>query len=116
MTDNWNRFDGEAQDRGGAGRGSEGGIIVRDEEHPLGARITLEKECEVAPYAITCGIYGWMMHTCFLSQEGEAAKQYEEMKSELGDLLERAETLASDDEAQRTLMMEGCEEFVERFP
>jgi len=72
-------------------RGSEGGVIVRDEEHALGARITLETGCGIAPYAITCGIYGWMMHTCFL------------------------EELADDEEGQRALLMAGCEGFVERF-
>jgi hypothetical protein len=36
--------------------GSEGGVIVRDEEHPDGARITLEA-VQGRPYsfAITCG-------------------------------------------------------------
>jgi hypothetical protein len=43
--------------------GSEEGTILRDEEHPLGARISLERDCRVAPFAITCGIYGWMLHT-----------------------------------------------------
>ena len=35
----------------------------------LGARITLERDCRVAPFAITCGIYGWMMHTRFFSSQ-----------------------------------------------
>jgi hypothetical protein len=43
--------------------GSEEGTIVRDQEHPLGARISLERDCRVAPFAITFGIYGWMLHT-----------------------------------------------------
>ena len=96
-------------------RGSEGGVIVRDEEHALGARITLETGCGIAPYAITCGIYGWMMHTCFLDEEGKAVEQYEGMKAGLAELLERAEELADDEEGQRALLMAGCEGFVERF-
>jgi hypothetical protein len=120
MTDNWNPFSDAPQDKAKedgaeAERGSEGGRIVRDEEHVLGARITLEKECEIAPYAITCGIYGWMMHTCYLSEEDKAVEQYEAMKAELSDLLGRAEALASDGEEQRALLMEGCEKLVERF-
>jgi hypothetical protein len=38
------------------------------------------------------------------------------MKLELADLLGRAEALASDEEKQRAVLMEGCERFVERFP
>ena len=41
--------------------GSEGGVILRDELHPHGARITLEQTS--TGFAITCGIYGWMVHT-----------------------------------------------------
>ena len=47
--------------------GSEEGIIVHDEEHSLGARISLERDTIVAPFAITCGIYGWMLHTRYFS-------------------------------------------------
>ena len=43
--------------------GSEGGVIERDEEHADGARITIEQGGTIAPYSITCGIYGWMFHT-----------------------------------------------------
>ena len=34
-------------------QGSESGEIARDEEHPLGARITLERDTPIAPFAIT---------------------------------------------------------------
>jgi hypothetical protein len=44
-------------------KGSEEGIIPRDEEHPQEARIHLERDTRNAPFAITCGIYGCMMHT-----------------------------------------------------
>ena len=43
--------------------GSEGGLIISDEEYKDSCRITLEK-CE-RYYAITCGVYGGMMHTAF---------------------------------------------------
>ena len=38
--------------------GSEGGTILRDELHPAGSRITLERTA--TRFAITCGVYGWM--------------------------------------------------------
>jgi hypothetical protein len=53
-------------------RGSEEGTILLDEEHDLGARITLERECRKIPFAITCGIYGWMVHTTYASSRDEA--------------------------------------------
>jgi hypothetical protein len=68
-------------------KGSEEGIILRDEEHPQEARITLERNTRTAPFAITCGIYGCMMHTRFFSLESEATLQYEDMKIALAILL-----------------------------
>lgn len=43
--------------------GSEGGVVIADEEYKNSCRITLEK-CEKY-YAITCGVYGAMVHTAF---------------------------------------------------
>lgn len=63
--------------------GSEGGSILEDEEYGLGARITLEQGGQTAPFAITCGIYGFMMHTTWARDEAEAKAKFEAMKSEL---------------------------------
>ena len=57
-------------------KGSEGGKITHDEEHDLGARITLEMEAPSAPFSITCGIYGSFMHTSFSSELDEALEKY----------------------------------------
>jgi len=95
--------------------GSEEGVIVRDEEHPLGARITLEREARIAPFAITCGIYGWMMHTRFLSSETEAEMQYDLMKTSLTALLEAAEKTA-DVDGGRQVLMDGVSKFVGAYP
>ena len=43
--------------------GSDGGTIIADEEYKESCRITLER-CERYD-AITCGVYGCMMHTAF---------------------------------------------------
>ena len=48
-------------------KGSEGGIILRNEEYKGGCLITLEKCPEY--YAITCGVYGAMVHTAFCDEE-----------------------------------------------
>ena len=95
--------------------GSEEGIVARDEEHFLGARITLERATTVAPFAITCGIYGWMMHTCFLGSEPEAESQYDLMKNSLSALLEGAEKSADIDGGHQVLI-EGIEKFVGEYP
>src|SRR5471030_401570 len=69
-------------------RGSEGGIILHDDEHELGARITLERDCGTAPFAITCGIYGWFFHTRFFGAEAEAYAEYAKMQTELTAIIE----------------------------
>lgn len=108
----WHRF----ENGGTLGRvGSEEGTIVRDEEYSLGARISLERDCRAAPFAITCGIYGWMMHTRFFSSKYEAEMQYEGMKSALAILLEVAEKTAEID-GGRQVLMAGVSKFVEMFP
>ena len=68
--------------------GSEGGIITADEEYKETCRITLEK-CEKF-YAITCGVYGAMVHTFFSDTENYQAL-YDEMKKELQEFMD-AET------------------------
>ncbi len=93
--------------------GSEQGVILRDEEHPLGARITLETSAHTALCAITCGIYGCMMHTRFFSSEAEADREYELMKAALATLLEEAGQSADGGDE---VLLDGCARFVERFP
>lgn len=67
---------------------SEGGFAIRDEEHERGARISLERDAKAAPFAITCGIYGWMVHTTFLSDVAEAQEAFDQMKRDLERILE----------------------------
>lgn len=38
--------------------GSENGVIILDEEYLCASRITLERDGIIAPYSITCGVYG----------------------------------------------------------
>jgi hypothetical protein len=69
-------------------RGSESGVILLDEENEAGARITLEQRrafpgSRRPPFAITCGVYGGMMHTCFFGEEAEARESYAAMKPRL---------------------------------
>ena len=98
-------------------RGSENGIIDREEEHTDGARITLERDGSIAPFSITCGVYGWICHTRFFGTAEEAGEAFEAMKVELGNILSLI-PLESDPEvdAKRRLIVDAIQDFVARFP
>ena len=76
------------------GKGSEGGVVLRDEEYEETCRITLErcKDC----YAVTCGVYGSMVHTAFFDEK-DYEEKYEQMKMELQKFIDRIETTTPDD-------------------
>lgn len=69
--------------------GSENGIILEDEEYAALCRITLEK-CPKY-FAITCGVYGAMMHTAFCGPDN-CKNIYNAMKSELQAFIDRDTT------------------------
>jgi hypothetical protein len=104
LAKNWSQFDHGATI---GQRGSEDGIILRDEEHSRGARITLERDTAHAPFAITCGVYGSMVHTAFAGGEIEANGKYDEMKVWLEQML--ADGLSEDEYLKR------LSEFVDKF-
>ncbi len=97
--------------------GSENGTIVLDDEHSLGARITLERETRTAPFAITCGIYELLVHTRFFSHKEDAAAQFEAMKIALAEIIESI-PLVSDPEkdAKRHAVYDSISAFLERYP
>lgn len=84
--------------------GSEDGMILYDEEFDDACRITMER-CQ-RYYAITCGVYGSMVHTVFRGAN-EVKETYEAMKRELGDFIRRS---VDADEAS-----EFYEHFCERY-
>ncbi len=47
-------------------RGTEEGVIDRDEQHDGGARITLERDCRNIPFAVTCAILRLVVHTQYV--------------------------------------------------
>ncbi|HZF12477.1 MAG TPA: hypothetical protein VFE33_27115 [Thermoanaerobaculia bacterium] len=108
-TEGWKPFD---SGRSLGGRGSEGGVILLDDEHVDGARITIERGGSTAPFSITCGVYGWLAHTRFFGTEAEAQKECAEMKVALTDLLGKLDECGEDLRSAG----EHCSEFVERFP
>lgn len=82
--------------------GSEGGRIHADLEHPGGARITIEQGGS-APWSITCGIYGGMVHTRWFGDRAVAEAEFHRMQPALEELL------AAGDDAD-------YDAFIERFP
>ncbi len=95
-------------------RGSENGVILRDDEYGNDARITLERDGGIAPYSITCGIYGWMVHTRFLGTKPEAEREFERMRTDLTKIVDSI-PLADDPaaEAKSRSVTESISEFVE---
>lgn len=96
--------------------GSEGGIIMRDEEHPDGARITLERDCLRVPYAITCGVYGFPMHTRYIADEPTAIHEYEQMQPALAKILALVPDEDAPDYAEKyDAVTEALEQFAAQF-
>lgn len=97
--------------------GSEGGQILIDEEHELGARITLEEGGGTAPFAITCGIYGTMVHTRFFDSREEAEAEMNRMKEALEQIL-MSEPDGDDPERAQKMqtVYDAISRFVEEFP
>lgn len=110
----WHPFDGG---RSIGETGSEDGQILRDEEHEGGARITLEEGGGTAPWSITCGVYGWMVHTRFFSRKDQAEADFAAMKTAIGGILTEASRIAGeDDDAGYRRVAVLCSAFVDRFP
>jgi hypothetical protein len=99
-------------------RGSDDGVIVLDEQYAQNARITLERDCEgygkpPIPYSITCGAYGWMMHTCFLNSEAQARRQFDDMKTALAAIVDR---LPDSEQEIPDEILDAVHDFVDRYP
>ncbi len=97
--------------------GSEGGRIMRDDDYVDAARITLERDGTVAPFAITCGIYGWMFHTRFFSDQDDADTEYERMKLALAAIVAIIPNVNDPEIRQRMAeVTDAIGLFVQRFP
>ena len=96
--------------------GSDGGVIVRDDEYGGGARITLERG-NFASFSITCGLYGWMVHTRFFSTQAEAEREYAAMQPELAALVDSIPLTGDPDaDEKRDAVYDAISRFVDRFP
>jgi hypothetical protein len=98
------------------GTGSENGLILRDEEYSACACITLERS-GYTPVAITCGIYGRMVHTRFFASEKEANEAFEAMKAGLARIVDLIPS-RDDPQANERPSRAGNDlhAFIEEFP
>jgi hypothetical protein len=90
--------------------GKEGGVILRDDEHKLGARITLKRE--VKYISISCRIYKRIDHSRFFSMISDADREYRSMKTALGNMMIVIDAAGGDD----IKVWEAISEFVRQFP
>jgi hypothetical protein len=98
-------------------KGVDGGIIVADYEHQLGARLTMEALSGASNFAITCGIYDWFFHTRFFSNREDADTACREMQSALNIIIQSI-PLKTDPEldAKCVAVTEAISNFVDTFP
>jgi len=106
---NWKSFN---EDHTIGRPGSENGIIIHDEVCLDYSRITLEKGSPTAPFAITCGIFGWMVHTRYFANQEEAELEFERMKDEL----ERIVMLLYDSSDKSDNISSELKAFIAQFP
>jgi hypothetical protein len=66
--------------------GSEGGVIVRDEVHPAGLRMTLEEDARRSFHVLTCGVERWLVHPRYFGSRDEALAAWAEMRPALEEL------------------------------
>ena len=97
--------------------GSDGGLILTDEEYQASARITLESYGDESSCGITCGIYGWMMHTCRFPTIGEGQKAYHAMKRDLAVIVGMIPNRSDPElDAKCDLAIAAISRFVDEFP
>jgi hypothetical protein len=89
---------------------AEGGVILRDEVHASGARVTLKRGS--SHISVSCNVYGWIDHTRFFTTITEAQREYTLMKSSVGNMVENILSAGKSD----LKMWEAIAEFVRRFP
>ena len=97
--------------------GSENGTIIRDEEHLRVRASLLSAPTPTAQFAITCGVYGWMVHTRFFSIKADAFAQFEAIKGALPEIIA---TIPATDDPDADAKIQGISEalklFIQRYP
>lgn len=91
-------------------KGPEGDVILMDEAHPIGARVTIKEGAQYV--SVSCNIYNWINHTRFFSTVTEAKREFEIMKDALLQIID----LLAAKEINKIKVWEEISNFVRRFP
>lgn len=91
-------------------KGSEGSRIVRDEEHPLGARMTIKQGKDYV--SVSCSISGKIDHTRFFKEMKAAEQEYSTMQNEMTKVIRAISSARAAD----IKVWEAISGFVARFP
>ena len=91
-------------------RGAEGSEIIRDEEHPLGVRMTIKQGGDFV--SVSCSISGKIDHTRFFKEMRGAEQEYRIMQRELTKVIK----LVSAPNVPEIKVWEEISGFVARFP
>ena len=89
---------------------AEGGLILSDEEHEEGARITLKRGTGYVSVSLI--VFGWIDHTRFFNTDTDAQCEYRAMKPAAVSILSVINTEGISD----IKIWEAISEFVRRFP
>jgi hypothetical protein len=89
---------------------AEDDVILRDDEHQLGARITLKRAKDFL--SISGHVYGWVDHTRFFTTISEAEREYVAMKKALGTVM----NVIEETDSKEIKVWEAISEFIRRFP
>jgi hypothetical protein len=89
---------------------AEGGLIMRDEEHSGGARITFKRGSGYI--SVSCNLYGWVDHTRFFGTASDAQREYVAMKAAITQVLD----VVTAEGVKDIKIWEAISEFVRRFP
>ena len=85
-------------------------MILSDEAHNSGARITLKRGNSYV--SVSLHIKGWMDHTRFFSTDADAQREYRAMRSAVQTVLNVINTEGVSD----IKVWEAISDFVRRFP
>jgi hypothetical protein len=99
-------------------KGFDGGTLVADYEHGLGARISIEDLGDGGHFAITCGIYDWLVHTRFLTlSRADADAACAEMRTALEAIMDSIPLKVDPErDAKCEAVSVSIAQFVDRFP
>ena len=104
---NWSAYD---NGRSIGTLSAEGGLIMRDEVHPGGGRITFKRGSGYI--SVSCNLYGWADHTRFFGTASDAQREYVAMKAALTSVLDVINT----EGVKEIKIWEAISDFVRKFP